>query len=128
MHLYIYIEVIGQHGDLLHEFVDQDPPLELGGGLPRAIDIEGRQYGHDVVELICDLCTHGQHENCPHKLGTGRKFRKWSEELVFLCLCPRHSSCPLGGQKSVAPDLWAYDCICGSATTLERRRREHPRP
>jgi hypothetical protein len=79
-----------------------------------------------VAKEVCDLCTHGEHENCPHKLGFGRKFLKWSELSTPLCACSCHSSCLLWGFDWVAARQWADECTCGSAFMRENFKRRPP--
>jgi len=53
--VHVHVGVIGSHGDLLEELVDQDASFDLCRDLPRLVDVDGPQHPRDGVEVLCDV-------------------------------------------------------------------------
>ena len=53
--MHVHVGVIGSHGDLLEELVDQDASFDLCRDLPRLVDVDGPQHPRDGVEVLCDV-------------------------------------------------------------------------
>src|SRR5436190_205772 len=81
------------------------------------------QHGASQTSSWCEA---GDHNECPHKYGSGLHFfrRGPKREVAILCSCGCHSSCAIAGSGEVPKEQWANACTCpGSSAMRETEAR-----